>query len=146
MAYTLFIIKPDAVAARRIGPILARVEAAGFTIRELSLARLTVDEARRFYQVHRERAFYDELTRFMSSGPCVPCLLEGPGDAIDRLRGLMGVTDSRKAAAGTIRAEFGRDIQANAVHGSDAPATARDEIAFWAAKLGWNVPAEVARR
>jgi nucleoside-diphosphate kinase len=146
VAYTLFIVKPDGVAARRIGPILARVEAAGFTIRELCLTRLTVDEARRFYQVHRERPFYDELTHFMSSGPCVPCLLEGPGDAIDRLRSLMGVTDSRKAAAGTIRAEFGTDIQANAVHGSDKPETAREEIAFWAAKLGWPVPAEVASR
>jgi nucleoside-diphosphate kinase len=141
MGHTLFIVKPDAVERRLTGKILARVEGAGFSIVEMSLTRLTLEEAQRFYRVHRERRFYDELCRFMSSGPCVPCLLEGGDDAIPRLRDLMGATDSRQAAPGTIRAEFGTDIQANAVHGSDGPDTARDEIAFFAARLGWVVPA-----
>jgi nucleoside-diphosphate kinase len=145
VAYTLFIIKPDAVAARRTGQILARVEAAGLTVRELCLVRLDLEEARRFYRVHRERPFYDELCRFMSSGPCVPCLLEGAEDAVPKLRALMGATDSRRAEPGTLRAKFGTDVQANAVHGSDGPETARDEIAFMAAKLGWRVPAAAAR-
>jgi nucleoside-diphosphate kinase len=141
LSHTLFIIKPDAVAAGRTGMILARVEAAGFAIREMSMTHLTLDEARRFYQVHEKRPFYPELCAFMSSGPCVPCLLEGGNDAIDRLRNLMGATDSRNAAPGTIRAEFGTDIQANAVHGSDGPDTARQEIGFFASRLGWALPA-----
>ena len=141
MAHTLFIVKPDAVAAGHTGKILARIEAAGFAIREMSLTRLTVDEARRLYQVHEKRPFYRDLCDFMSSGPCVPCLLEGGVDAIERLRNLMGATDSRQAAPGTIRAEFGTDIQANAVHGSDGPDTARQEIGFFAARLGWALPA-----
>ncbi len=140
MAYTLFIIKPDAVAAGQIGRILARVEAAGFTIREMSLAHLTLNEAKRFYQVHRERPFFDDLCRFMSSGPCLPCLLEAGDDAIPRLRDLLGATDPREAAAGTIRHEFGSDKQLNAVHGSDGPETAREEIGFFAARLGWRLP------
>lgn len=146
MAFTLFIIKPDATARRSIGRILSRVEAAGFTIREMSLTRLDIEDVRRFYAVHRERPFYEDLCAFMSSGPCVPCLLEGGEDAIPRLRELMGATDSRQAAAGTIRQEFGTDKQANAVHGSDAPGTAREEIRFFADKLGWKLPAGVTAK
>jgi nucleoside-diphosphate kinase len=141
MANTLFIIKPDAVAKNKIGGILGRVEAAGFVIREISLVQLTLDEIRRFYHVHRERPFFDDLCRFMTSGPCVPCLLEGGDDAIPRLRDLLGATDSQKAAPGTLRAEFGTDKQSNAVHGSDGPETAQEEIAFFAARLGWRQPA-----
>lgn len=140
MARTIFIIKPDAVAQGRIGRILARVEAAGFTIREMSLVRLTLDEVRRFYTVHRERSFFQDLCDFMSSGPCVPCLLEGGADAVPRLRDLLGATDSREAAPGTLRHEFGTDKQSNAVHGSDAPETAREEMAFFSARLGWKEP------
>jgi nucleoside-diphosphate kinase len=137
----MFIIKPDAVSRRVTGRILSRVEEAGFTIREMGLTHLTLDDARRFYGVHRERPFYDDLCRFMSSGPCIPCLLEGDDEAIPRLRQLMGATDSREAAAGTLRHEFGTDKQENAVHGSDAPETAREEITFFATKLGWKLPA-----
>lgn len=139
MAYTVFIIKPDAVARRMTGRILARIEAAGFTLREMSLVQLTGADVQRFYAVHRERPFFDELCRFMASGPCVPCLLEGGEDAILKLRDLMGATDSRAAAPGTLRAEFGTDKQSNAVHGSDGPETARAEMEFWAEKLGWKL-------
>jgi nucleoside-diphosphate kinase len=141
LAFTMFIIKPDAVSRRVIGRILSRVEEAGFTIREMNLTHLTLDDARRFYDVHRERPFFDALCGFMSSGSCVPCLLEGDDEAIPRLRQLMGATDSREAEEGTLRHEFGTDKQDNAVHGSDAPETARQEIAFFAAKLGWKLTA-----
>ena len=138
MAFTLFIIKPDAVGRRLTGKILAKVEEAGFAIREMGMTELSLAEAERFYAVHRERPFFGDLCRFMVSGPCVPCLLEGGGDAIERLRALMGATDSREALPGTIRREFGIDKQSNAVHGSDGPDTARAEIAFFEAKLGWR--------
>jgi nucleoside-diphosphate kinase len=95
--------------------------------------------------VHKERPFFDELCRFMSSGPCIPCLLEGPADAILKLRALMGATDPSEAAPGTLRKEFGADKGSNAVHGSDGPDTARDEMTFWAEKLGWRLPAGVGR-
>jgi nucleoside-diphosphate kinase len=139
LAYTLFIIKPDAVGRRLTGRILARVEEAGFTIREMGLTALSLAEAERFYAVHRERPFFGDLCHFMVSGPCVPCLLEGGDDAIERLRALMGATDPREAAPGTIRREFGLDKQSNAVHGSDGPDTARAEIAFFRVKLGWHL-------
>ena len=137
MAQTLLIVKPDAVGNRLTGRILARVEESGFTIRAMAMTQLSPDDARRFYQVHAERPFYDELCAFMTSGPCVPCLLEGGEDAIPGLRQLMGATDPAEAAAGTLRAEFAEDKQRNAVHGSDGPDTAREEIALFAAKLGW---------
>lgn len=141
MTHTLFIIKPDAIERRSIGGILARIEEAGFTIREMAVTRLTLEEAQRFYAVHRERPFFNDLCRFMSSGPCVPCLLEGGDDAIPKLRELMGATDSREAARGTLRRDFGTDKGSNAVHGSDSPETARTEIEFMAARLGWKLPA-----
>lgn len=145
MAYTVFIIKPDAVQAHAAGRILARIESEGFALREMSLVRLTLADAQRFYAVHKERPFFDELCRFMSAGPCIPCLLEGPADAILKLRTLMGATDPSEAAPGTLRKEFGADKGSNAVHGSDGPDTARDEMTFWAEKLGWRLPAGVGR-
>ena len=127
---TLCIIKPDAVAARQVGQILARLEAAGFEILALDLRRLSRAEAEGFYHVHRERPFFSSLAEFMSSGPCVPMVLERD-DAIAKLRELMGATDPAKAAPGTIRKDFASSIEANRVHGSDAADTARFEIGYF---------------
>jgi nucleoside-diphosphate kinase len=127
---TLLIVKPDAVARDLVGRILAKVEAAGFKIRRLEMVRLTPDRARRFYAVHEGKPFLDDLVAYMASGPCVPVLLEAD-DAIPRLRELMGATNPKNAAPGTIRAEFAVDIQANSVHGSDSPESARTEIPFF---------------
>ncbi len=130
MERTLSIIKPDAVAAGQLGPILSQIEESGLKIVAMKLLQLDVERARRFYDVHRERPFYADLVRFMTSGPVVVSVLEGP-DAIAAYRELMGDTDSTKAAPGTVRARFGTDIERNAVHGSDAPETAKTEIAFF---------------
>jgi nucleoside-diphosphate kinase len=130
MERTLAIIKPDAVEARRAGAILSRIEREGFTILAMRWRHLTRAEAEAFYAVHRERGFYGELTTFMSSGPCLAIALAAP-DAISRWRSVMGATDPAKADPGTIRREHGRDIQCNATHGSDAPDTARTELAFF---------------
>jgi nucleoside-diphosphate kinase len=127
---TLCIIKPDAVAAGQIGQILARLEGAGFQVLALQMRRLTRTEAEGFYHVHRERPFFGSLADFMSSGPCVPMVLEADG-AIARLRELMGATDPAKAAAGTIRKDFASSIEANRIHGSDAAETARFEIGYF---------------
>jgi nucleoside-diphosphate kinase len=127
---TLAIIKPDAVRARKAGRILARIEDAGFTIRALRLADLTKAEAEGFYAVHRARPFFESLTEFMSSGPCVLMALEAP-DAIKKWRTLMGATDPAKADAGTLRKEFGASIEHNATHGSDAPETAAFELGYF---------------
>jgi nucleoside-diphosphate kinase len=131
---TLAIIKPDAVARRATGQIIARIETAGFTILAAKLIRLSLDDARGFYAVHRERPFYDSLCAFMTQGPCLPMVLEGDA-AIQRWRDLMGATDPAKAAAGTIRKDFATSIEANAVHGSDSPATAAIEIPYFFASL-----------
>ena len=130
MNRTLLIIKPDAVARDLVGRILSKVEGEGFKIRRLEMIRLTPDRARRFYAVHEGKPFLDDLVAYMASGPCVPVLLEGD-DAIPRLRELMGATNPKNAAPGTIRAEFAVDIQANSVHGSDSPESARTEIPFF---------------
>jgi nucleoside-diphosphate kinase len=130
MERTLAIIKPDAVEARRVGAILSRIEQEGFTILGLRWLHMTRAEAEGFYAVHRERGFFSELTAFMSSGPCLAIALAAP-EAITRWRAVMGATDPAKADAGTIRREHGRDIQCNATHGSDAPATARTELAYF---------------
>jgi len=130
MERTLSIIKPDAVSAGNLGPILARVEEAGLRIVAMKLLQLDVGRAQRFYEVHKDRPFYNDLVAFMTSGPVVVSALEGP-DVIRAYRGLMGDTDSTKAPAGTIRARFGTDIERNAVHGSDGPDTAQSEIAFF---------------
>ncbi len=127
---TLVIVKPDAVRKRVAGQIIARFEAAGFRILAMRLVHLTVPEAEGFYAVHRERPFFSSLTRFMSQGPCVPMVLEGEG-AIARVRELMGATDPAQAAAGTIRKDFAESIEANAVHGSDSPASAAFEIPYF---------------
>jgi nucleoside-diphosphate kinase len=127
---TLAIVKPDGVAKGATGEILKRIEAAGLRIVALKKVQLSEQLARGFYAVHRERPFYKDLVAFMTSGPVVIAVLEGE-DAIARWRQLMGATDSKQAAAGTIRREFGDDIERNAVHGSDAPATAKLEIAYF---------------
>jgi nucleoside-diphosphate kinase len=127
---TLSIVKPDAVAKAATGEILRRFEQAGLQVVALKKLRLTEAQARGFYAVHKERPFYGDLVKFMTSGPVVVSVLEGP-DAIARNRELMGPTDSTQAAPGTIRGDFGTDIERNAVHGSDAPETARVEIAYF---------------
>jgi nucleoside-diphosphate kinase len=127
---TLSMIKPDGVQRGLIGDVIGRFEKNGLKIKAMKMLHLSRDQARAFYAVHQERPFYDSLTQFMSSGPIVAMILEGD-NAIQVNRDLMGATDYRKAAPGTIRADFARDIEANIVHGSDAPDTAAVEIAFF---------------
>jgi nucleoside-diphosphate kinase len=127
---TLSIIKPDAVAKNVIGSIYARFEQAGLKIVAARMMQLSRADAEGFYAVHRERPFFKDLVDFMISGPVMVQVLEGD-NAIQKNRDLMGATDPRKAAAGTIRADFADSIDANAVHGSDAAETARVEIAFF---------------
>jgi len=131
---TLAIIKPDAVARGAAGQILARIEQAGFTVLAIKMIRMTETDAAGFYAVHRERPFFKSLCTFMTRGPSIPMVLEGD-NGIQRWRDLMGATDPAKAAAGTIRKEFASSIEANAVHGSDAPATAAFEIAYFFSSL-----------
>ena len=130
MERTFAIIKPDAVKNGLSGRILARIEEAGFAVRALRMIRMSKREAEGFYAVHRERPFFGGLTDFMSSGPCIVMCLEAP-DAIRMWRDLMGATDPAKAAAGTLRKEFGASIDNNATHGSDAPETAAFELGYF---------------
>ena len=127
---TLSIIKPDAVAKNAIGGILSMIEAAGLTVVATRMTRLSVDQAKAFYAVHAERPFYGSLVEFMTSGPVVVSVLEGD-DAIARYREVMGATNPAQAEEGTIRKAFATDIEQNAVHGSDAPETAAEEVAFF---------------
>jgi nucleoside-diphosphate kinase len=127
---TLAIVKPDAVAKGATGEILKRIEAKGLRIIALKKLHLTEQLARGFYAVHKARPFYKDLVAFMSSGPVVVAALEGE-NAVATWRELMGPTDSTKAPAGSVRKDFGTDIERNAVHGSDATATARLEIAYF---------------
>ncbi len=127
---TLSIVKPDAVAAGATGDILSRFEKAGLTIIALKKMRLTEAQAQGFYAVHKERPFFSDLVKFMTEGPIVVSALEGE-NAIAKNRELMGPTDSSQAEPGTIRGDHGTDIERNAVHGSDAPETARIEIAYF---------------
>jgi nucleoside-diphosphate kinase len=127
---TFSIIKPDAVAKNAIGQILARFEAAGLKIIAARMMHLSRAQAEGFYAVHRERPFFKDLVAFMISGPVLVQVLQGE-NAILRNRELMGATDPKKAAKGTIRADFADSIDANAVHGSDAPETACTEIAYF---------------
>ena len=127
---TLSIIKPDAVAKNVIGQIYSRFEQAGLRVITARMMHLSRDEAEAFYAVHRERPFFKDLVEFMISGPVMVQVLEGES-AISKNRDLMGATDPRKADAGTIRADFADSIDANAVHGSDAPETASVEVAFF---------------
>ena len=127
---TLSMIKPDGVQRGLIGEVIGRFEKHGLKIKAMKLVRLTLEQARGFYAVHKERPFYDSLTTFMSSGPIVAMILEGEG-AIQLNRDLMGATDYRQAAPGTIRADFARDIEANIVHGSDSSESAEIETGFF---------------
>lgn len=127
---TLSIIKPDAVKKSVIGQIIARFETAGLKVAAARMMHLSRGAAEGFYAVHRERAFFRDLVEFMVSGPVMVMVLEGEG-AIARNRELMGATDPKKAAKGTIRADFAASIDANAVHGSDGIETARTEIAYF---------------
>ena len=127
---TLSIIKPDAVKKNAIGQILARFEGAGLKVVAARMKHLSRTEAEGFYAVHRERPFFRDLVEFMISGPVLVQVLEGE-NAIAKNRDLMGATDPKKAAKGTIRADFAASIDANAVHGSDAPETARFEIGYF---------------
>jgi len=127
---TLSIIKPDAVKRNAIGQILSRFEGAGLRIVAARMMHLSRAEAEGFYAVHRSRPFFKDLVEFMTSGPVLVQVLEGE-DAIAKNRELMGATDPKKAAKGTIRADFAESIDANAVHGSDAPETAHTEVAYF---------------
>lgn len=127
---TLSIIKPDAVRRNLIGEIYRRFEQAGLSIVAARMTWLSREQAEGFYAVHRGKPFFDSLVAYMTSGPIMVQVLEGE-DAIARNRELMGATDPAKAAPGTIRADFAESIEANAVHGSDGPETARSEIAFF---------------
>jgi nucleoside-diphosphate kinase len=127
---TLSIIKPDAVAKNVIGQIYSRFEQAGLRVVAARMLHLTKEQAGAFYAVHKERPFYNDLVAFMTSGPVMVQVLEGEG-AIARNREVMGATDPKKAAPGTIRADFATTVDENAVHGSDGPDTAKAEIAFF---------------
>ena len=127
---TLSIIKPDAVEKNVIGEIYSRFESNGLKIIAARLVRLSRADAEGFYDVHRDRPFFNELVEFMISGPAMVQVLEGE-DAIKKNRELMGATDPKKAEKGTIRADYAESIQANAVHGSDAPETAAVELAYY---------------
>ncbi len=127
---TFAIIKPDAVAAGHIGPILTMITEAGFTIRAMRMTRISKAEAEGFYAVHKERPFFGGLVQFMTEGPVVVMALEKE-NAIKAWRDLMGATNPEKAAEGTIRKRFGSGIERNATHGSDAPETAATELAFF---------------
>ena len=127
---TLSIVKPDAVAKNAIGEIYSRFEKAGLSIIAARMLTLSEVQAEGFYAVHRERPFFRDLVKFMISGPIMVQVLEGE-DAIAKNRELMGATDPKKAKKGTIRADFAESIDANAVHGSDGPETARTEIAYF---------------
>ena len=127
---TLAIIKPDAVSTGKLGPIIAHIEKAGFRIREARLIRMSREQAEVFYEVHRGRPFYDELVKFMSSGPSFPMALEKP-DAVAAFRAAIGATDPAEAAPGTIRKLFAESKGRNAVHGSDSDENAAREIAFF---------------
>jgi nucleoside-diphosphate kinase len=134
MERTLGIIKPDAVQRNLVGRILAQIEASGLQIEALRLVQFKEDQAAGFYAVHKHRPFFKSLIAFMTSGPCVVMVLKGE-EAIERYRALMGATDPKRAAANTLRALHGADVEKNAVHGSDSPATASQEIEFFRSSL-----------
>jgi len=130
MKRTLAIVKPDAVASGKAGKILAHLEEAGFLVRGLKLVRLTSAQARAFYGVHRERPFFEPLVAFMTSGPCIPMVLESEG-AVPRLREVIGSTDPAEAAEGTVRKLYAENKERNAIHASDSDENAAQEIAFF---------------
>lgn len=130
MSLTLAIIKPDAVQAGNLGKVLAHLEAAGFAVRGAKLLRLTAEQARDFYAVHRERPFYASLTTFMTSGPCLALALERE-DAVAHLRKVIGATDPAEAEDGTIRALYAENKERNAIHASDSEENAAIELGFF---------------
>jgi nucleoside-diphosphate kinase len=130
MEKTLSIIKPDGVARGLIGEVIKRLESNGLKLIAMKMLKMTKEQAESFYAVHKERPFFQSLTYFMTSGPVVVMVLEGE-DAIARYRDIMGATDYREAAQGTIRRDFATDIEKNIVHGSDSPETATFEIGFF---------------
>lgn len=130
---TLAIIKPDAFARGATGEILAQLESEGFRIRAARVKRLSRREAEAFYAVHREKPFFRSLVDFMTSGPCMPVALERE-DAVPRLREVIGATDPAEAAEGTVRAKHAESVERNAIHASDSPENAREEVAFFFAR------------
>lgn len=130
---TLAILKPDCVRKKKIGDVLRRIQDAGFEIQALKMLTLSQAEAEGFYAVHADKPFFDDLTAFMSSGPCVPVVLEKE-NAIEDFRALIGATDPAEAADGTIRSDFAGSIQENIVHGSDSPANGEKEVGYFFAE------------
>ena len=130
MQKTLTILKPDTVKAGNAGAVISEIEKAGFRIRAMKIMHLTEAQAQGFYYVHKERPFFGSLVKFMTEGPVVPIVLEAD-NAIEKLRKVMGATDPAKAEAGTIRKQFGTNIERNAIHGSDGPETAAFEIGYF---------------
>lgn len=130
MERTLSIVKPDAVKKNLIGEVISRFEKAGLRVVALKMVKLTKDQAKGFYIVHKDKPFYDSLTDFMSEGPVVVMVLEGEG-AIEKVRKIMGATNPAQAEPGTIRAEFGTNVERNVVHGSDSPESAEFEIKYF---------------
>lgn len=137
MERTLSIVKPDGVKKNIIGEVIARFEKSGLRIAALRMLRLSKEDAKKFYIVHKERPFYDSLTDFMSEGPIAVMVVEGD-NAISRVREIMGATNPKDAAPGTIRADFASDIEHNIVHGSDSPVSASFEISFFFSSLDIN--------
>ena len=130
MQKTFTILKPDTIKAGRAGAIISEIEKAGFRIRAVKMLHLTEQQAQGFYYVHKERPFFGSLVKFMTEGPIVAMVLEAD-NAIEKLRKVMGATDPLKAEAGTIRKQFGTNIERNAIHGSDGPETAAFEIGYF---------------
>jgi nucleoside-diphosphate kinase len=134
MNQTLALIKPDAVAGGKAGKVLAHLEDAGFRLRAARMVRLTASEAEAFYAVHRQRPFYRSLCAFMTSGPCIPMVLERDA-AVAHLRAVIGATDPAEAAAGTVRKLYAESKERNAIHASDSDENAAREIAFFFAEI-----------
>jgi nucleoside-diphosphate kinase len=130
MERTLSIIKPDGMKRKLVGDIIKRLEKQDLKIIAMKVVHLTKEQAEKFYEVHAEKPFYNSLVQYMTSGPVIPLVLEGD-DVINRLRKVMGATDPAKADYNTIRRDFGISIERNIIHGSDAPETARTEVAFF---------------
>lgn len=138
MSFTLTIVKPDAVASGKAGKVIGHLEEKGFRIRALRMLRLTDAQAGEFYAVHRERPFYGSLVKFMTSGACIPALLEYDGpDAVARLREVIGATDPAEAVAGTVRALYAESKERNAIHASDSDDNAAREARFFFAEADW---------
>ena len=128
---TLAIIKPDALSSGKAGKVLAHLEAQGFVLKACRMVKLATAQAEAFYAVHRERPFFRPLVTFMTSGPCIPMALEGGAGAVAKLRDVIGATDPREAAPGTVRALYAESKERNAIHASDSDENARREVVFF---------------